>query len=85
MQPVFYAARVSFSFIFHLQDTLQDQQVRLTQVPFKLVPLPCTAFKSHISIFHSLLGLLKVSLTGLQSQMFWANLPGVDSQAGSPK
>ena len=85
MQPVSYAARVSFSFLFHLQDTLQDQQVCLTQVPFKLLPLPCTAFKSHVSIFHSLLGLLKVSLTGLQSQMFWANLPGVDPQAESPK
>ena len=78
-----YASRVSSSFLLHLQDTLQDQQVGLTQAPFKLLPLPCTTFKSDISIFHSLLGLLKVSLTGLQSQMFWANLPAMDPGAGS--
>lgn len=78
------AARVRSSFLLHLQDTLQDQQVGLTQAPFKLLPLPCTTFKSGISIFHSLLGLLKVSLTGLHSgliSLLWTPRQVVQSEA----
>lgn len=82
--PKMAAARVRSSFLLHLQDTLQDQQVGLTQAPFKLLPLPCTTFKSGISIFHSLLGLLKVSLTGLHSgliSLLWTPRQVVQSEA----
>ena len=57
---------------------LQDQQLGLTQAPFKLMFLPspgayemlCASFQSEASIFHSPLQLPKISpAAGLQSQM----------------
>ena len=77
-----------------LQEAFQDQQVDLTQAPFKLLLLPwvleCVRFcvcplrvKSLIS--HSPLALLKISPTDLQSQMFWVFIfPVQDSRAGEP-
>ena len=56
---------------------LQDQQLGLTQAPFKFMFLRspgayeilCASFKSEVSIFHRPLGLPKVNPAGLHSQM----------------
>ena len=46
-----YVPRVSCSFLLPLQEILQDQQVSLTQAPFKLLLLPwvleCVRFCVH--------------------------------------
>ena len=45
----------------------------------------CALFKSKVSIFPSPLGLLKVSSTGLQSQMLWKLIfPMQDTWAREP-
>ena len=45
----------------------------------------CATLKSEVSIFLSHLGLLKVSLAGLQNQMLWGLVfPVQDPWAGSP-
>lgn len=69
-------------------ESLQDQQVGLTQAPFTLLLLPRVS--EHVrfcvhplrveSISHSHMALLKVSSAGLQSQMFW----GLYSQPRTP-
>ena len=77
--PSVCVPRVSSSCLLSLQETLQDQQVGLTQAPFKLLLLPwilecellCVPFKRGVSISPSPLGLLKLSPAGLQSQTFW--------------
>ena len=72
---------------------LQYQQVYLTNVPFKLLPLLyiskhvnlCIPFKSGVFISHNPLSLLKVSPAGLQSQTFWGlALLRQDPRAGEP-
>ena len=67
--------RASSSCPLLLQETLQDQQVVLTQSPFIWLLLPCEIvsafFNSGVFISHNPLSLLKVSPAGLQSQTFW--------------
>ena len=86
--------RVSPSYLLTLCDTvwyqyqyLQYQQVYLTKVPFKLLPLLYISdhvnlyipFKSGVFISHNPLSLLNVSPAGLQSSRdlsSWCRIPG---------
>ena len=69
--------RVSHTCLLHLQETLQEQQVGLTQAPIKLLLLSwsvvrfCVCSLSEISISPSPLGLPKLSPTAFQSQILW--------------
>ena len=62
-----------------LWETIQDQQVRLTQSPFKLLLFPwvlehvrfCVCPLRVETISHGSLALLKLSSSGFQSQTFW--------------
>ena len=74
-----YVPRVRSSCLLPLWEALQDQQVGLTQASFKLLILPWVSEHVRLcghclrveSTSHSPLALLKVSLTGLQSQTLW--------------
>ena len=71
--------RVSLSCLLPLQEDLQDQQVGLIQVPFKLLPLHwesehvrfCMCPLRVESDSSSPLALLYASPAGFQSQTFW--------------
>lgn len=81
--------RASSSCPLLLQETLQDQQVVLTQSPFiwllLLREIVCAFFNSGVFISHNPLSLLKVSPAGLQSQTFWGlALLRQDPRAGEP-
>ena len=73
-----YVPRGNFGCLLLLQEALQDQQMGMTQAPFKLLPLLWVleqvilhAFcHSGISLFYSLLALIYTHPTGLQSQPF---------------
>ena len=74
-----FLSRLCPSYLLPLQKTLQYQQVGLIQAPFKLLLLPCLGFGMCDILcipfmcevfFHSSLSFLKVSPSGLQSQMF---------------
>lgn len=60
---------VSPSWLLHLLETLQDQQVILTQALFKLLHLPWVPECMRFCV--CLVDLPKVSPAGLQNQMFW--------------
>ena len=74
-----FVPRMSSSCLLLLWETRHDQQVGLSQAPFKILLLPWVleheflgaSFKSGVSISPCPLGLPKVSSTGLQSQMLW--------------
>lgn len=81
--------RVSSGCPLLFQETLQDQQVVVTQSPFIWLPLPWEIlyafFNSGVFISHNPLSLLKVSPAGLQSQTFWGlALRMRDPRAGEP-
>ena len=74
-----YVPRMSCSCLLHVQKTLQDQQIGLTQAPTKLLLLSCVPEGVRFSmcplrvtsLFPPALGLLKASPAGLQSQTLW--------------
>lgn len=76
MTPTIIAIpRVSSSCLLTVQETLQDQQVDVTQVSVLgpgVCEILCATFKSGVSISHRHLGLLKESPDALQ--MFWGLL-----------
>lgn len=88
-----YILRVSSSFFLRLQKYVQQQQVSLNQIPFRLLLLPwiqehvkfSEPLKSGVYISHHSLGLLKENPTCFQSQTLWGLLfPVQDPQAREP-
>lgn len=69
-------SRESFICFLPLQEALEDQQVGVTQAPFRLLLLPWVLEHVRLSVHplgvesvsHSLLGLSEVSPTGLQGK-----------------
>ena len=60
-------------------------QITASALGLGVCEILCVPFKSGVSISHSLLALLKVSPTGLQSQTFWGLVFSVqDPRAGEP-
>lgn len=68
--------QVSSRYLLSVQEALEDQQLSLTQAPFRLLPLPwvlehvrfCVHPLGVKSVSHILLGLSEVSPTGLQGK-----------------
>ena len=77
-----FVPRVSCSHSLPLQEILQGQQVDLAQAPIKVLLLPwvlvhmrfCVSPLRVKSFSPSLVGLLQLSPTGLQSEMVWGLL-----------
>lgn len=80
---------VGLNCLLPLQKALQDQKVGLTlstsPLGLQVCAILCSPFISGVSISHSPVALLKVSPTGLQSQMSWGFIfPVQDLWNGEP-